>query len=260
LKPLQFTTLFPSWVDNLYRMPMNYRMLRKFDLTWALKGVTSLFLALVLVACGGAKDSSSTTPTLTLSLVDVSGASVSTMVAGTSYTLIATVAQTGGAAVNEIVTFSAGSLGTLSPSSGTALSNSAGVATIVFVPSTAGASTASATATVNKVTTTVATSTTAATSTTTRVAVTNSLNYGVTALSVGSSAASLSLSLVDSGNNVVNSMTLGTNYRLVATATDTTGLASNAIVTFAPSSAASLIPSAGTALTNGSCGCINRLR
>ncbi len=231
-----------------------YRMLKKFDSILALKGVVSIFLALIVSACGGGGAGTTNVPTLTLTLLNSSGSSVTSVVAGTSYTLKAVVSQTGGAAVNEIVTFSGGALGAVSPSSGTALTGSDGVATITFVPSAAGAATATATATVNKVTTVAATATTAATTTTTRVAVTSSLNYGVSAAtSTGSGTASLALSLVDNGNNIVTNMTLGTNYRLVATATDTTGLAANAIVSFAtPSSVATTIPSTGTALTNGS--------
>jgi hypothetical protein len=234
-------------------MLMIYRMLKKFDSVVALKGVVSVFLALMLAACGGAASTASNTPALTLSLVDASGKAVSALVAGTSYTLIATATQTGGAASNVIVTFSGGSLGTLNPSSGSSLTDSSGVATIVFVPNAAGASTASASASVKKITTTAATTTAAATSTTTFVTVADSLNYGVTAASAGSSVTSLALSLVDAGNNPVTTMTLGTNYRLIAMATDTTGsAATNTIVTFSPSSSATLIPTAGTALTNGS--------
>lgn len=226
---------------------------KKFTLWMPVKAIASIFLALLVVACGGGEKGATNVPALVLSLTDSGGASVNMLVAGTSYTLKATVSQTGGAAVNEVVTFSAGSLGTLSPSSGTALTNSLGVATITFVPTAAGAATASASATVNKITTIAATTTTPASSTTTRVPVTGDLNYGVTSASTGGSGtATLSLSLVDAGNNAVSSMTIGTNYRLVATATDTNGLASNAIVSFSPSSAASLIPATGTALTNGS--------
>ncbi len=232
---------------------MKFRTLTARYLQLVLAGAAVFFCALTIVACGGAASTtSSNVPSLILSLVDSSGNAATSMVVGNSYTLIATTSQTGGAAANVVVTFSAGSNATLSPTAGTALTNSAGVATMVIVPSTAGASSASASASVPKITTTSATSTTAAVSTTTYVTVTGTTNYGVTSTSSSSTTPSLTLSLVDSGGNVVNSMTLGTNYRLTATATDTTGLASNAIVTFSPSGGASTIPSAGTALTNGS--------
>ncbi|MEY4295453.1 MAG: hypothetical protein RLY82_1141, partial [Pseudomonadota bacterium] len=232
---------------------MIYHLFKKIALWMPVKVMASIFLSLAVVACGGGEKGATNVPALVLTMLDSSGASVNSVVVGASYTLKATVSQTGGAAANEVVTFTSGSLGTLTPTSGTALTNSLGVATITFVPTAAGAATASASATVNKITTIAATTTTPSSTTTTRVAVSGDLNYGVSAATAGSSGtASLTLSLVDAGNNAVTSMTIGTNYRLIATATDTTGLASNAIVTFSPSSSASLIPSAGTALTNGS--------
>jgi hypothetical protein len=190
---------------------MNYFFLKKYDLLRALNSFTSFFLVSLLIACGAASDSSSTAtnvPALKLSIIDASGGTVSSVVVGASYTLRAVVSQTGGAAGNEIVTFAAGGLGTLSPSSGTALTNSSGLATVTFVPNAAGAATATANATVNKVTTTTATSTTPASTTTTRVPVTSSYNYSVTsgapaAISLGALAVTSS-TLVSGGTAVVS--------------------------------------------------------
>ena len=219
----------------------------------SLVGLAVLFCATILVACGGAATSGGSVNSsgLTLTLTDASGNQVTNMVVGSSYTLTATITPNTGVAISSvIVTFTSGSGATLSPTAGTALSNSSGVATIVLVPATAGAATATASASVIKTTTIAATATTPASTTTTTVAVSGGFNYSVA--TVSSSSASLALAFLDSGGNTVNSMTMGTNYSLRATATDNSNPSNNTIVTFAPSSSASLIPAAGTALTNGS--------
>ncbi len=183
-------------------------------------GLAAAFCAISIVACGGAAGSSSSnTPGLTLTIINASGATVTNLVVGTSYTLVATVSQTGGAAANVVVTFTAGSLATLTPTAGTALTNSSGVATIVIVPTTAGASTATASATVTKVTTTAATATTAATTTTTNVAVSGSTNYSVTTLGASGTPAVVTLSALTatSGSTVGTSLTSGSSTALSLT-------------------------------------------
>lgn len=212
--------LTPSQLGcNLCRMLIIYRILKKFASFLTFRGVASIFLALIVVACGGGISTTSNTPSITLSLINASGSTVTNMVVGTSYTLVATATQTGGVAANVVVTFTAGSLAALTPSTGTALTNSAGVATMVIVPSTAGASTATASATVNKITTTAATSTTAATTTTTTVAVTGSSNYAVSTLGASGTPAVVTLSALTatSGSTLGTSLTSGSSTTLSLT-------------------------------------------
>jgi hypothetical protein len=161
---------------------MNYRMFNKLNWLVAFKGALAIFLAVMLAACGGgAKDTtSSTSGSLSLSLVDGSGNAVTNAVVGGAYTLVATVSPVNTSSPN-IVTFTAGGNASLNPSSGTALVNAAGVATVGFIPTTAGASTAGASATVQITKTTAATSTTSASTTTSNVTVAGSLNYQVSA-------------------------------------------------------------------------------
>lgn len=60
----------------------------------------------------------------------------------------------------------------------------------------------------------------------------------------------LALVLADSLGNAVTNIVIGKSYTLKATVTQSSGAASNVIVTFVPGSSASLNPSSGTALTN----------
>jgi hypothetical protein len=68
----------------------------------------------------------------------------------------------------------------------------------------------------------------------------------------GSTGPGLTLSLVTSSGVAVTSAYIGTTYKLRAVATDSSGLASNVIVTFVSGGLGTLNPSAGTALTNSS--------
>jgi hypothetical protein len=199
---------------------MKFSILTAHHWRLMLSSIVAFFCALTVAGCGGATGSSSSnTPGLTLTLINASGSTVTNMVVGTSYTLVATATQTGGSAANVVVTFTAGSLATLTPTTGTALTNSSGVATMVLVPTTAGASTATASATVNKITTTAATSTTAATTTTTSVAVTGSANYSVTTLGASGTPAVVTLSALTatSGSTLGTSLTSGSSTALSLT-------------------------------------------
>ena len=231
---------------------MNQLMRYKNNLWLGFKVIVSCFCVVALVACGGGKAStSSSSPGLVLTLVDGSGTAVTNMVIGNSYTLKATATSTGGLASGVIVTFSGGSLSTLSPSTGTALTNGSGLAQMTIIPTTAGAATATASATVTVTTTTAATATSPATTTTSTVSVTGSLNYSVSAQGAAVSP-SLVLSLVDAGGSAVTNMVVGSSYRLQATVSGSSGLAPNVVVTFSISNAALAvtIPSNGTALTS----------
>ncbi len=199
---------------------MKIRALPAHYIRLAVGGLAAVFCAMTIVACGGAAGSSSSnTPGLTLTLINASGSAVTNMVVGTSYTLVATASQTGGSAANVVVTFTAGSLATLTPSTGTALTNSSGVATMVLVPTTAGASTATASATVNKITTTAATATTAATTTTTSVAVSANTNYAVATLGASGTPAVVTLSALTAtaGSTLGTSLTSGSSTALSLT-------------------------------------------
>ncbi len=238
-------------------------MLKKFHFLLALKSILLVFVTVLIGACGGSGTSTTnTTPTLTLNLTDASGTSVTTMTIGNRYFVKATVSGAGVAASGVIVTLAAGSGATLTPTTGTALTDSSGVTNAVAVtPTTVGAAALTGTATVQVTTTKAATSTSPATTTTTSATLTNSLNYLVIAGSGGggggggttSPIPTLTLNLQNTAGSTVNTMVVGGRYRLIATASDKTGLASNEIVTFtAPASSATLVPAVGTALTNGS--------
>ena len=90
-------------------------------------------------------------PSLTLSLADAAGATVTSISTAAPATVKATVKDAAGAPVaNTVVTFSTdATLAAMTPTSGTALTNAAGIASITLSPanfSAAGASTISATA------------------------------------------------------------------------------------------------------------------
>lgn len=90
---------------------------------------------------------------------------------------------------------------------------------MVLVPTTAGASTATASATVSKITTTAATATTAATTTTTSVAVTGNTNYAVSTLGASGTPAVVTLSALTatSGSTLGTSLTSGSSTALSLT-------------------------------------------
>lgn len=106
-----------------------------------------------LSGCGGGGASSGTTtaatPTITLTLTDpVTSAARTSVASGSLATLSATVKNTSGAVVaNAVVTFTTdASYGSFAPASGTALTNSSGVATVTLnAGSTQGAATVTAT-------------------------------------------------------------------------------------------------------------------
>lgn len=128
--------------------------------------ISILFAAIVFLVAGCSDNTGSTSsgsvgttggtigttavPTLVLALTDTSGTAVTTISAGYSAVVKATVKdETGAPAANAVVTFTT-SLGVMDPLSGTALTNSLGVASITLTGgSTSGADMISATAQVN---------------------------------------------------------------------------------------------------------------
>ena len=116
------------------------------------KFLTTLALGLGLVACGGgggsagsssgsssSSSSSSGKPSITLSLVDGSGATISTnSVSGSSATYAKAVVKdaTGTVVTNKLVTFTAGTSGyvTFTPAGGQVLTDSSGIAKVQLAP------------------------------------------------------------------------------------------------------------------------------
>lgn len=89
-----------------------------------------------------------TAPTIALTLIDAGGNTKTSMVVGSSYRLKATLTDTAGSVSNLIVNFSPSSSGlaTTIPANGSALTDTSGVAQIAIVPSSTGATTATASA------------------------------------------------------------------------------------------------------------------
>lgn len=113
---------------------------------------TAGFMVLTIASCGGGggspgstgtgsdtgSDTGTTTsqPTITLALFDTNGVSTTSVTTASPMTARATVVDAAGVPLaNTIVTFATGgTLTTLTPSSGTALTNASGVATITVAP------------------------------------------------------------------------------------------------------------------------------
>ena len=126
---------------------------------WLRNGVAVVLAAMVLAGCGGSGSSSSddgdggggTTPTLAVAvtILDASGNATNNVTPSSPGTVRATVTSNGAAVANTVVTFTT-TLGSLNPTSGTALTNSAGQATVTLeAGSVAGAGTVRASVSVN---------------------------------------------------------------------------------------------------------------
>ncbi|MBX9868468.1 MAG: hypothetical protein K2X63_01595 [Burkholderiaceae bacterium] len=211
----------------------------------------TLFLLGLLSACSGGGGSPGTVTggnasanpngKITLALFDSSGNAGNSISPAGFLTARATVTDANGAVKpNVIVTFTLSStLATLAPTSGTALTDSKGIAQIVLVAgSDAGALSVQASATI--VGTTAATATAAF-----------QINAGPITTNPNGK---IQLGLVDLNNMAGNLVTSANSLSAKAIVTNAQGLpAVGVVVTFSvDTSAASIVPSSGTALTDSS--------
>ncbi len=156
---------------------MIFSVVKPRFLSVTFKVLATLFSLVCIVSCGsGTQNSADYVPSLTLTLVNADGIRVNSTSIGTSYQLRASVVDSYGPAANVIVTFQSGGLANLVPNSGTALTNSSGIAEIEFIPTTSGAAMASAIASVTQV---IKSTSSTSTTTTSLVTVQNSFNYSV---------------------------------------------------------------------------------
>jgi len=198
-----------------------------------------------LTGCVSGPGDSSPTKTVAASIAialtdPVTGATLTSISSGKPAKVAATVRDTAGAVVpNLVVSFTTDTgLASMSPATGTALSDASGVATIQISTASltaAGATTISAAATVGT------------------TAVSASVGYSVIATTAGVTGISLSLTSPSSGL-AVTSISTGNPAKVTATVRDAAGtLVPNAVVSFSTSaSLATMIPASGTALTDAS--------
>ncbi|MFA6313395.1 MAG: hypothetical protein WCV99_08405 [Sterolibacterium sp.] len=168
------------------------------------------------------------------------GAALTNISSGKPARVTATVKNGSGAVVpNSVVTFTtSATLASMTPSSGTALTDALGQASIQIDPASplaAGATTITATATVDG------------------GAVVGSASFGVTASSVGVPGVSIVL-LDPSSGNAVSSISPGNPAKVKATIRNAAGSGvPNAVVTFSTTATlATMTPTTGTALTDAS--------
>jgi len=188
---------------------------------------------------GDSPPSKTVAASVAIALTDpVTGATLASISSGKPAKVSATVRDTAGAVVpNLVVSFTTDTgLATMSPSTGTALTDASGVATIQISTASltaAGATTISAAATVDT------------------TAVSASVGYSVIATTTGVTGISLALTSPSSGL-AVTSISTGNPAKVTATVRDAAGtLVSNAVVSFSTnSSLATMIPASGTALTD----------
>lgn len=178
-----------------------------------LKSLAALMLAAMaalLVSCGGSGVTTTTAaPSISIALTDSTTGLATT---STPATVKATVLDAAGAAIpNVVVTFTTdATLATMTPSGGTALTNSSGVASISLLPAgtTSGAATITATAQVSGSAVTNSTGysiTGTTTATTTSTAATLSLATTVTSVkSDGSNTTTITATVLNSNNSVVS--------------------------------------------------------
>ncbi|TDK65927.1 beta strand repeat-containing protein [Sapientia aquatica] len=222
---------------------------------WTL--LVSAILLAVVAACGGGNGSAGTplggsgsgsgtgggTTTnkngaIVLTLTDSTGANATAIPSGASLTAQAKLTNaSGGAVVGVVVTFAvSNSAGVLSPSLGTALSDSNGVAVITLSSgSGAGAATLTASATI------VGTA-----------AVTSSIGFTNGAVATATSSPVLKLTLKDSSGATSSTVSTASPLTASATVVDGTGAGiPNVLVTFSSTATLTKIaPSASTAVTN----------
>ena len=196
---------------------------------------------LVVTACvSGSTDApKAVTATVTVALTDLaSGSSVTSIVMGKAAKVTATVRDTAGVAVpNTIVTFTTTpTLVSMIPQTGTALTDSAGVATIQIEAANFAASGA---------TTVTATATLGATP------VSGSVGFSVVSSSVGPTGISIALTNPTTLAPVAN-ISASDAALVTAIVRDGAGLVkANTVVTFSTSAAlATMVPASGSALTN----------
>jgi len=172
----------------------------------------------------------------------VSGAAIANISVGNPANVTAVVRDSSGVPVpNTVVTFNTtATLVTMTPASGTALTDASGMATIQIDPTgplVAGATTITATATLGG------------------VAVSGGASFSVTATNINVGAASVGVALVSPGTGgPIANISAVNPGRVVATLRDAAGaLVPNAVVTFSTTAAlATMIPAGGTALTDAS--------
>lgn len=168
------------------------------------------------------------------------GVAVTNISSGKPARVTATVKNGNGVAVpNTVVTFvTSASMANMTPTSGTALTDSSGIASIQIDPSSplaAGAATITATATVDG------------------ASVVGSASYSVTPSNVG--VPGVSVALLDPGTgNAVSSISPGSPAKVKATIRNAAGAGvANTVVTFSTSATlATMTPTTGTALTDAS--------
>ncbi|HMV62027.1 MAG TPA: hypothetical protein PLN96_01180 [Zoogloea sp.] len=227
---------------------MHQSILRTF-LSWALLGVLGVVMSL-LAGCGGggggggcgfigcsssSGSSGSTGGTVTVSIVDGTGTAITALPTSGSVTVQASVKNASGSAVaNAVVTFATDSAyGTLNPTTGTALTNSSGVAMIQLSAASltaGGAATVTATATLDS------------------VSVSGSANYTVSAANYA-----VAVGIYDStGGTATTTLPSSGSVTVKATVTNASGVAiPNINIKFTTDSALALFnPSVGTAMTN----------
>ena len=210
-----------------------------------------MLISLVLVSCGGGGGSPGTVSgsgasnnpngIIVLALFDASGNAANSVSPSGFLTARATVTDaTGAARANVIVTFTlSDTLATLAPTSGTALTDSRGIAQVTVVAgSNAGALSVQASATI--------TGTTATTATTPF-----QINAGAVTPNPNGK---IQLGLVDLNNMAGNLVTSGKNLTAKAILTNAQGMpAAGVVVTFTvDSTIANISPASGTALTDSS--------
>jgi len=186
---------------------------------------------------GGGGTAAGVPATMAISLLNATGQSSNTISSSAPLTARVAVLDKNGAGVsNALVTFVAdASLVVLVPSSGTALTDAKGIATVTMRPASNTASGA------GKVTSSV---------TTAGVAVSAEANYQIAA--TVASKASISVALLNAAGGTSNALSSATPLTAVATVKDQDGkLLPNALVVFAAdNNLATLSPSAGSALSD----------
>jgi hypothetical protein len=246
--------LFPNSIDDKRGNAVANQLLignTGFIGRWAKRSVAAFFAtaaAVLITACGGggvAGGPASPNPTgpstLTLTLTEVTSATVVTTVAPEKPAKVnATFRNSSGAVIpGAVITFTTtAGLGSFIPANGTAVTDASGVASVVLYPSTtSGAALVTAT------------TQTAAVGSTTATPVTGTVAFTATA------APAITLVMIDPTSGLPRtSVTSGNPARLTATLKTPTGAAAvGVVVTFATDSAlAVLSPVSGTALTNAS--------
>ncbi len=217
-------------------------------------GVLAAAGALIVAACGGGSGgsilqppgggggSTAAKPTITLSLTDATGAAKNVLVSGQPLTATAVVRDSAGNPVpGVVVTFSADSaLAVLTPSTGTALTNASGVATVQMAVASAtsdgGAGTISADASVES------------------TALSASLGFSASGGGAVGGTAALGLSLSNASGTPTTTIGVGQTLTATARLLDASGNPlSGVVVSFSTNAAlATITPSAATALTDSS--------